>query len=112
MNEIIKSDIDKQIGIVLKNFRVKNKLTQEQIAEKVGLSLKYISKIENGNGGIKTQTLINYMNILGITPNLLYETFITDESVLKDIKLSEKIGMLSDEKKSFLNSIIDLLENY
>ena len=111
MNSISKSDIDKSFGKILRDFRVKNKLTQEQLSEKLGISLKYISRIENGNNGIKTQTLINYMNILGITPNVIYASFINNEKIKKSIELSNKLDKLSDEKKEFISSIIDLVDN-
>ena len=111
MNSVSKSDIDKIFGKILREFRIKSDLTQEQLAEKLGISLKYISRIENGNNGIKTQTLIKYMNILGITPNTLYLDFLTNEEIKKNILLSEKINSLSDEKKNFVSSIIDLLNN-
>ena len=64
MVSVSKSEIDKIFGKILRDFRVKNGLTQEQLSEKLGISLKYISRIENGNNGIKTQTLIKYMNML------------------------------------------------
>lgn len=111
MNSISKSDIDKNFGKILKDFRLKNHLTQEQLSEKLGISLKYISRIENGNNGIKTQTLIKYMNILGITPNTIYKSFISNAEVTKNIELSEKLNSLSLEKKNFVNAIIDLLQN-
>lgn len=111
MSSISKSDIDKNFGKILRDFRVKNNLTQEQLSEKLGISLKYISRIENGNNGVKTQTLINYMNILGITPNTIYASFITDKEAAKNIEISEKLALLSDEKKDFINSMIDLLQN-
>lgn len=111
MDSVSKSDIDKIFGKILREFRIKSGLTQEQLSEKLGISLKYISRIENGNNGIKTQTLINYMNILGITPNTLYLEFLTNEKIKKDIMLSEKLNSLSDEKKEFVSSIIDLLNN-
>ena len=34
-----KFDIDKVLGEVFKEYRVKNKLTQEKIAEKLGISV-------------------------------------------------------------------------
>ncbi len=111
MSSVSKSDIDKIFGKILRDFRIKNKMTQEQLSEKLGISLKYISRIENGNNGIKTQTLINCMNILGITPNTIYASFITNEEATKNIEISEKIASLSDDKKDFLNSMIDLLKN-
>ena len=58
MNSVSKSDIDKNFGKILREFRIKNSLTQEQLSEELGISLKYISRIENGNNGIKTQTLM------------------------------------------------------
>jgi hypothetical protein len=111
MDNISKSDIDKIFGKILRDFRLKANLTQEQLSEKLGISLKYISRIENGNSGIKTQTLIKYMNILGITPNTIYNKFLTNPEIKKNIELAEKINSLSDEKKSFISSIIDLLKD-
>lgn len=111
MNSVSKSNIDKVFGQILRDFRLKNNLTQEQLSEKLGISLKYISRIENGNNGIKTQTLINYMNLLGITPNTIYNSFITNKEIKGNIELSEKINLLSEEKKAFVSSIVDLLQN-
>ena len=111
MNSISKSDIDESFGKILKEFRKKSGLTQEELSEQLGISLKYISRIENGNNGVKTQTLIKYMNILGITPNIIYSNFITNQNIKDDISLSEKISSLSNEKKEFISSIIDLLNN-
>jgi transcriptional regulator with XRE-family HTH domain len=111
MNSVSKSDIDKVFGNILREFRIKSGFTQEQISEQLGISLKYISRIENGNNGVKTQTLINYMNILGINPDTLYSEFITNSEVKESIKLSEKINSLSKEKRLFISSIIDLLND-
>lgn len=109
MDCISKSDIDKVFGKILRNFRIKNHLTQEQLSEKLGISLKYISRIENGNNGIKTQTLINYMNTLGIMPNIIFKEFISDKNVINSIELFKKINSLNEEQKTFVNSMIDLL---
>ncbi len=111
MDSISKTDIDKIFGKILKTYRLKKGYTQEVMAEKLGISLKYISRIENGYSGIKTRTLINYMNILGITPNTIYKEFMTNEEIIKQIKISEKLNQLSEEKLNFVNDMIDLLIN-
>ena len=100
MSSVSKSDIDKNFGKILRDFRIKKGMTQEQLSEKLGISLKYISRIENGNNGVKTQTLINYMNIL----------VIDNQEIVKNMKICEKLSTLSEEKKDFLNSLIDLLQ--
>lgn len=109
MNKISKSDIDKIFGKILRDYRVKAGFTQEELAEKIGISLKYISRIENGNNGVKTQTLIKYMNILGISPNTLYGSFLSNPEVKADIQLYNKISILPDDKKDFISSVVDLL---
>lgn len=111
MDSLTKEDIDKSIGQVLKRFRKSYHLTQEKISEQVGISLKYVSRIENGNGGISTETLIRYMNSLGITPNTIYKDFIYNEKVKRQIELSEKLTNLSEEKLIFLSTIIELLKD-
>lgn len=112
MDSISKSDIDKTFGILLRDYRIKAGLTQEKLAEQLGISLKYISRIENGNNGVKTQTQIKYMNILGISPNTLFKEFITNPNIKTSIELSEKIDNLSDEKKLLISSIIDLVDRF
>ena len=111
MVSVSKSEIDKIFGKILRDFRVKNGFTQEQLSEELGISLKYISRIENGNNGIKTQTFIKYMNILGIMPNIIYKDFINNTEVLDDINLFNKISSLSSDQKTFISSVIDLLKN-
>ncbi len=111
MDNISKSDVDKVIGKILKDFRVKRGLTQEQLSEEVEISLKYISRIENGNNGIKTQTLIRYMNLLGIQPNTIYKDFITNSALKEDVELCEKVNSLSDWQKELISKIIDSLND-
>lgn len=111
MKSMKKIDIDKILGEIFKEYRVKNKLTQEKIAEKLGISVKYISRIENGTGGVKVETLVNYMNILCISPNVLFDRLITNQNLKSHIELSRKANDLSDDKLNFIISIIDLLNN-
>ncbi len=106
-----KVDIDKILGEIFKEYRLKSKLTQEKIAEKLGISVKYISRIENGTGGVKVETLVNYMNILGISPNVIFEKLIVNKSLKSQIELSKKASELSNEKIDFIVSVMDLLKN-
>ena len=112
MDNITKSDIDKHFGKVLRAYRKKAKITQEDLAEQLGISLKYISRIENGYSGIKSRTLINYMNILGITPNTIFKDFIINKDIIEQIKICEKLNQLSEDKINFVNNMIDLLIDF
>lgn len=106
-----KTDIDKILGKIFKEYRIKNKMTQEKIAEKLEISVKYISRIENGTGGVKVETLVNYINILGISPNAIFERLIENNNLKRQIQLSKKINELSDDKINFIISIVDLVKD-
>lgn len=111
MKPVSKTDINKALGNVIKIYREKNKLTQEKLSEELGISLKYVSRIETGKSGMKTLTLIKCINILGIEPNVLFKSLIEDNNILKTIEISEELNSLADEKKDCALSIIKLLKN-
>ncbi len=56
----------------------------------MGISVKYISRIENGTGGVKVETLVNYMNILGISPNVIFENLIVNDNLKPQMLLSKR----------------------
>lgn len=47
-----------RIGIIIQEARKKQKLTQQQLAEKVGTTKNYISRIENNSSDIRLSTLM------------------------------------------------------
>lgn len=112
MNSITKFDIDKSFGKVIKEYRLKKGFTQEDLAESLEISLKYISRVENGYSGLKTETLIKCMNILGIAPNILFRDFITNQDAVEQVKICNKLSKLSPEKINFVDNMIDLLANF
>lgn len=112
MESITKTEINKELGKIFKEFRLKRKFTQEKIAEELDISVKYISRIENGTGGVKVETLVRYMNILSIPPDILFENLLTNQTLKKDIKLYKKIKALSENKKDATMNIIDIFDNY
>lgn len=55
----------------IKEFRNAKKLTQKQLAEKVGISRNFLSEIENDKWDIKLDLLIKIGKALGIHPSKL-----------------------------------------
>ena len=47
-----------QIGVLIQAARKKQKLTQQELAEKVGTTKSYISRIENNASDIRLSTLM------------------------------------------------------
>jgi transcriptional regulator with XRE-family HTH domain len=60
---------------MLQELRIKNNLTQEQLAEKCGTTKNYISRIENDASDIRLSTLMRIINEgLGAKLELLVHT--------------------------------------
>lgn len=111
MNSITKREIDKVVGQIVKKYRIRENLTQEELAEMIHISQKYVSRVETGIAGIGDDTLIKCINVLGITPNTLYEEFITNEKIKKQVNISKKINELSVKKLDFLEKFIEILKD-
>lgn len=102
MNEII----NQTLGIIFQEYRLKNNLTQEKVAEKLSKSNKTISQIETGKDGTNKKTDFDFMNLLEITPNTLYKDFISNPKLKRKIEINEIINELSPEKLEALLKII------
>lgn len=51
-----------KLGVMLQELRIKNNLTQEQLAKKCGTTKNYISRIENDASDIRLSTLMRIIN--------------------------------------------------
>jgi len=69
-----------EIGAKLKYYRKQKAIKQSTIAEKLKVSLSYISKIENGKMPIYLMLFLKYCNVLDIPPSELIDS-------LKDLLL-------------------------
>lgn len=59
------------IGERLKKARVDKKLTQEKLAEKLDVSIAFLSRIERGNSHISLKRLSQVCDILGVTEGFI-----------------------------------------
>ncbi|HEY8939549.1 MAG TPA: helix-turn-helix transcriptional regulator [Cellvibrio sp.] len=65
--------LKKQFGKRLQQCRVASKLTQEQLAERVGVTIESISNMERGIHGPGFDTLEKITKALGIPAKVLFE---------------------------------------
>lgn len=54
----------KKVGLRLKYFRTLRGLSKAQLAKKIKMEEKYISKIENGHQNISLETIYRFSTIL------------------------------------------------
>lgn len=60
------------IGHMIKEFRLQRGLTQEELAARCELTKGYISQLENDISSPSIATLIDILNVLGITPQRFF----------------------------------------
>lgn len=61
-----------EVGYLIKKTRIERGMTQEELAEKVGVKKSAVAKWENGRvSEIKRTNLKNLADALGLDPNLL-----------------------------------------
>ncbi|MBS5857765.1 MAG: helix-turn-helix domain-containing protein [Clostridia bacterium] len=81
-----KSDINRHIGKVCQEYRLKNNLTQNQVSELTGLEPRHISQIERGLSKGSIDTLLKLCNAYKITSDvILYD--LLDENTKKSISI-------------------------
>ncbi|MGE6555411.1 helix-turn-helix domain-containing protein [Exiguobacterium artemiae] len=64
----------KEIGLNLRNARIRKKMAQIELAAEVDLSRTSISKYENGKGNPTLQIILNLSAALEIHPSELFQT--------------------------------------
>ena len=96
------------IGKNLKNARTSKGYTQEQMAEQLNVSSKFISMIERGCSGLSITNLTNICKILNIEPNSLFNGVLnyTDS---KDEYITNALSTLAKGDKEFLISVIEYI---
>lgn len=102
-----KRKINEHIGKVCQEYRLKNNLTQNQVAELTGLEPRHISQIERGFSKGSIDTLLKLCNAYKITPDIiLYD--LLDEETKKSVSIyDEKIKKLSKRDKESILHFID-----
>lgn len=89
-------NIKKHLGKRLQEIRKCKKLTQEQVAEFVGIETSSISNIENGKYYPSAENLDKIMKILDTQPS---EVFAFESSVCEENAIDEMLECIKKDKK-------------
>ena len=78
------------IGIRIKKIRNSKELTQEKLAELVGINSKYLSSIERGKENPTLNTVLKLAESLNVNPNEIFQ----DISIENPQNLKRRINTL------------------
>jgi transcriptional regulator with XRE-family HTH domain len=103
----------KNIGKKIKLARSKAEYTQEQLAEKLSLSPRYISQLERGIAFGSASTIINVCKALNINSDFLFSDLIDNKTpILENIaddKFLEDYLKLNDYNKNIISALANEL---
>lgn len=101
--------IDARIGKRIKQCRETLGLTQEQFAEKTGLTVNYISTVERGASFPRCEKLITIMNALEVSADAIFCDVTTHRNDYQTNELSKRLSKLPPEAQKRILNILDIL---
>lgn len=99
----------KSIGKKIKLARTKAEYTQEELAEKLSLSPRYISQIERGIAFGSASTIINICKALNINSDFLFHDSIQNENPIPNEIIDNKFMVEYFKLNKYNKSIIHRL---
>lgn len=101
--------IDKRIGKRIKERREQLGMTQEQLAEKLGLATNYISTIERGASFPRCEKLILLLNGLETSADAIFCDVLDHSTASHASALSEKIESLTPDAQKRILDMVELM---
>ncbi len=100
-----------EIGQRIRKFRKAYNFSQEQLAEKVGISVTHMSHIETGNTKLSLQVFVDIANALSVqTDELLYDIPQINRTVIKQ-ELTEILDSCSQHEIYILVDVLKTLKS-
>lgn len=110
---ITNAKVCKIIAMKIKQGRALHNLTQEDVAETIGISIDMVRNIENARNVGSITTILKLCNLLEITPDDLFFEFIDVKPINYDVYLKNQFRRLSKNNRNALKDIIIYLDkNY
>lgn len=106
-----KNKLNIEIGSKLQNARLAKGFTQEEVAEKVDCSSRYLGQLETNRTQGSIDLIIELCNLYGITLNDLYSSYLNFDYSNADDKLPNIIGYdkLNSEYRAIIDNTINFL---
>ena len=99
-------------GLLIYEMRTRKGLTQKELAEKCNVSTQYIGSIERGKTPGSMLLIIDICNVLGISPNYIFNKLVKNSNDSIDILPTEsniEYLKLKPENKEFVKQTINHL---
>ena len=97
-----------EIGAHIREARLSQKLTQEQLADKLGIGTTYISDIERGAKSPSFSLFINIINVLNVSADFILRGEIESGKRFVYNDIGAKLDKLNPKQRLAVSELIDL----
>jgi len=101
-----------QIGQRIKKIRKEKHMTQEQLAERMSVSVGYISQLERGVTKISLDTLAEISTILNCEPSFFLSGVTPSQNAYLQLELASILKRLSPREKQILLEVAEVLASH
>lgn len=107
-------DTNEKIGRRIRDFRTRRKYTQDELAERVGISRSYLHRMEKGENNISVRRLAEIANALDVEMRYFFddseEVPVSDneKAVISYYKELEKEGIDAEKVKKWLKFVKEM----
>lgn len=100
--------INDNLGQIIKEARMAQRIRRSELAERVGISYRYLQNIENTNKRPSYKVLASLVRELGISLDdaIYHERLIATD---KKTQITEKINRCSEDNLTILDTLLDAL---
>ena len=98
-----------EIGENIRAARKQLNMSREELAEKSGLSAKFIGNIERGEKAVSLDSFVSIANVLGTSADMLLGSVLINGYKVKTSALCEQINALPPKKREKVIELIELM---
>jgi len=101
-----------KLGEKIKKERIRNRLTQEMLAEMADITSSYVGQIERGERKVTLSKLVRIANVLNVSVDYLLSDNIelTDDNLQVEIK--NAMSNMEEKDKHMIIDIIKIINDY
>lgn len=103
----------KILGQRIREERLRLKLTQEQLSERIDVTASYLGAVERGEKSMTLEKLIDLINVFDVSMDYILSDFIQPRVNENNNDISDLINNMNDHQRKLTIEIVKLIQkNY
>ena len=100
-----------EIGARLKQARLAKKLTQNQLAEAAGISVSFLSYLENGHQAMNIQTLISLLDVLNVSADWLLNNSTDSANHAAALEIEKELASCTPQEREAILRLVLVMKD-